>query len=116
MITRVLTICQVNLTQSKALEQKHFDLRLLSPALRTLRLFLVLAEPGAVLANIYPAPPSLFTAHGVPRILSHAVVLRGSSRVHASACEATSRMGLWKVSFTVGLIFHFATQKCKTLK
>ena len=106
----------MKLTQSKALEQKHFNLRLLSPALRNLRLFLVLAEPGAVLANIYPAPPSVFTAHGVPRIVTHAVVLRGSSRVHASACEATSRMGLSKVSFTVGLIFHFATQRCKPLK
>ena len=106
----------MKLTQSKALEQKRFDLRLLSPALRNLWLFLVLAKPGAVLVNIYPAPPSLFTAPGAPRIVSHAVVPRGSSRVHASPWEATPRMDLSKVSFTVGLIFHFATQKCKSLK
>ena len=106
----------MKLTQSKALEQKRFDLRLLSPALRNPWLFLVLAEPGAVLINIYPAPPSLFIAPGASRIVSHAVVLRGSSRVHASAWEVIPGMGLSKVSFTVGLIFHFATQKCKPLK
>jgi len=116
LITRVSTICQLKLTQSKALEQKRFDLRSLSPALRNLQLFLVLAEPGAVLVNISSAPPSLFTAPGAPRIVSHAGVLRGSPRVHASAWEATPRMGLSKVSFTDGLIFHFATQKCKPLK
>ena len=106
----------MKLTQSKALEQKRFDLRLLSPAPRNLRLFLVLAEPGAVLVNIYQAPPSLFTDPGASRIVSHAVVVRGSSRVYASACEATPRMGLSKVSFTVGLILYFTTQKCKPLK
>ena len=36
LLTRVLTICHVKLTQSTALEQKRFDLRLLSPALRNL--------------------------------------------------------------------------------
>ena len=33
LITRVLTICHVKLTQSTAMEQKRFDLRSLSPAL-----------------------------------------------------------------------------------
>ena len=41
LITRVLTICHVKLTQSTALEQKRFDLRSLSPALRNLWLLLV---------------------------------------------------------------------------
>ena len=36
LITRVLTICHVKLTQSTALKQKRFDLRSLSPALRNL--------------------------------------------------------------------------------
>ena len=39
---RVLTICHVKLTQSTALEQKRFDLRSLSPALRNLWLLLLL--------------------------------------------------------------------------
>ena len=37
-----LTICHVELTQSTALEQKHFDLRSLSPALCNLWLLLVI--------------------------------------------------------------------------
>ena len=41
-LTRVLTICHVKLTQSTSLEQKRFDLRSLSPALRNLWLLLVL--------------------------------------------------------------------------
>ena len=40
-LTRVLTICHVKLAQSTALEQKRFDLRLLSP---TFRNFWVLLE------------------------------------------------------------------------
>ena len=40
-ITRVLTACYVKLTQSTALEQKRFDLRSLSPALRNLCLLRV---------------------------------------------------------------------------
>ena len=43
LITRVLTICQVKLMQSTALEQKRFDLQSLSPVLRKLWLLLVLA-------------------------------------------------------------------------
>ena len=39
--TRVLTICHVKLMQITALEQKRFDLRSLSPALRNLWLLLV---------------------------------------------------------------------------
>ena len=35
-LSRVLTICHIKLTQRPAPEQKHFDLRLLSPALRNL--------------------------------------------------------------------------------
>ena len=35
LITRVLTIYHVKLTQSAVMEQKHFDLRSLSPALHT---------------------------------------------------------------------------------
>ena len=46
LITRVLTICHVKRTQSTALEQKRFDLRLLSPALRNLWLFIVLVLIG----------------------------------------------------------------------
>ena len=42
LITRVLTIGHVKLTQSTALEQKRFDLRWLSPALRNLWLLLSL--------------------------------------------------------------------------
>jgi len=42
LLTHVLGICHVvKLTLSTALEQKRFDLRLLSPAFRSLRLFLV---------------------------------------------------------------------------
>ena len=41
LLTRVLTICHVKLTQSTALEQKRFDLRALSPALCNLWLSLV---------------------------------------------------------------------------
>ena len=43
LITRVLTIFNVKLTQSTSLEQKRFDLRSLSAALRNLWLFLVFA-------------------------------------------------------------------------
>ena len=42
LITHVLTICHVKLAQSAALYQKRFDLRSLSPALRNLRLLLVI--------------------------------------------------------------------------
>ena len=35
LITRVLTICHVKLTQSAVMEQKRFDLRSLSPALHS---------------------------------------------------------------------------------
>ena len=42
LITRVLTIYQVKLTQSTALEQKRFDILSLSPALPKLRLLLVI--------------------------------------------------------------------------
>ena len=42
LFTRALTICQVQLVQSTALEPKPFDLRSLSPALRNVWLFLVL--------------------------------------------------------------------------
>ena len=42
LITRVLTICQVKLTQSTTLKQKRVDLRSLSPALPNLWLLLVL--------------------------------------------------------------------------
>ena len=42
LITRVLTICQVQLTQSTTLKQKRVDLRSLSPALPNLWLLLVL--------------------------------------------------------------------------
>ena len=41
LITSVLTICHVKLTQSTELEQKRFDLRSLSPTLRNLWLCLV---------------------------------------------------------------------------
>ena len=41
LILRVLTICHVKLKQSTAQEQKRFDLRSLSPALRNLWLLLV---------------------------------------------------------------------------
>ena len=40
-ITHVLTICYVKLTQSTVLQQKHFDVRSLSPALHKLWLLLV---------------------------------------------------------------------------
>ena len=36
LITHVLTICHVKLTQCKAMKQKRFDLQSLSPALRNL--------------------------------------------------------------------------------
>ena len=42
LITRVFTICHVKHTQSTALEQKRFDLRSLSPALRSLWLLLLI--------------------------------------------------------------------------
>ena len=42
LITRVLTICRVKLTQSTAIEQKRFDLRSLSSALHNLWLLLVI--------------------------------------------------------------------------
>ena len=45
LITRVLTICHVKLTQSAVMEQKRFDLRSLSPALHS---FVILGDPGAV--------------------------------------------------------------------
>ena len=48
LITRVLTICHVNLTQSIALEQKRLDLRSFSPALPNLWSLLVYAK-----VNIY---------------------------------------------------------------
>ena len=41
LITHILTICYVKPTQRTALEQKRFDLRSLSPALRNLWLLLV---------------------------------------------------------------------------
>ena len=41
LITRLLTICHVKLSQSTALEQKRFELRLLSPAFHNLWLLLV---------------------------------------------------------------------------
>ena len=41
LITCVLTICHVKLTRSTSLEQKRFDLRSLSPALRNLWLLLL---------------------------------------------------------------------------
>ena len=41
LITRVLTICHLKLTQITALEQKRLDLRSLSPVLRNLWLLLV---------------------------------------------------------------------------
>ena len=41
LITRDLTICHVKLMQSTALEEKRFDLRSLSPALRNPWLLLV---------------------------------------------------------------------------
>jgi len=41
LITRVLTICHVKLAQSSALEQKRFNFRSLSPALRNLWLLQV---------------------------------------------------------------------------
>ena len=51
LITRVLTICQVKLTESTALKQKRFDLRSLSPALCNLRslLFLLIFSDGVLL-------------------------------------------------------------------
>ena len=45
LITRVLTICHVKLTQSAVMEQKRFDLRSLSPALHS---FVILGDPGTV--------------------------------------------------------------------
>ena len=42
LITRFLTICHVKRSQRTALEQKRFDLRSLSPALRNLWLLLVI--------------------------------------------------------------------------
>ena len=42
LITRVLTVCHVKLTQNTALQQKCFDLQLLSPALPNLWLLLVI--------------------------------------------------------------------------
>jgi len=42
LITRVLTICHMKLTQSRAMEQKRFDLRSLSLSLRNLWLLPVL--------------------------------------------------------------------------
>ena len=44
LITRVLTICHVKLTQSTTMEQKRFDLWSLSPALRNLWLLLVIKK------------------------------------------------------------------------
>ena len=43
-MTRVVTFCHTKLTQITALEQKHFDLRSLSPALRNLWLLLVIMK------------------------------------------------------------------------
>ena len=45
LITRVLTLCHVKLTQSTLLEQKRFNLRSLLPALRNLWLLLKLDSP-----------------------------------------------------------------------
>ena len=47
-ITRFLTIYQVNRTENIALEQKRFDPRSLSPALRNLWLLLLLVKMQAV--------------------------------------------------------------------
>ena len=48
LITRVLTICYVKLTQSTVLEQKRLDLRSLSPALPNLWLLLVITHASRV--------------------------------------------------------------------
>ena len=61
LITRVLTICHVKLTQSTSLEQKRFDLRSLSPALRTL--WLLLALIVIFFFSVIVASPYTTTSH-----------------------------------------------------
>ena len=64
---RLLTISHVKLAQSTALEQKRFDLRSLSPALRNFWLFLALSslsnDPGKVDSNFFSYAATVLSPH-----------------------------------------------------